>query len=93
MPPTQLANLSTRGFVDSDAKLLIAGLVIAGDSPPRILICAARPALAAFGVTDALTVPQLSLFAAGTEDPLATNNDWGTATGVALVEVYTLPSE
>jgi hypothetical protein len=41
--------------------------------------------LAAFGVPDALTDPQLSLFAAGTEDSLASNNDWGNATGAAEI--------
>lgn len=34
LPSTKLANLSTRGLIDSDAKLLITGLVIAGDRPP-----------------------------------------------------------
>ena len=55
---------------------LIAGLTIDGNTTLRLLARAVGPGLAPFGVTDALADPTLTLYAAGSSTPMATNDDW-----------------
>ncbi|MEY2879557.1 MAG: hypothetical protein RLZZ15_1937 [Verrucomicrobiota bacterium] len=84
----KLANISTRANVGTGANIIIAGLVITGDVPKRVLIRAAGPALTGFGVAGALARPQLTLFAGNTT--LATNSGWSTVSDVAAVtEAFT----
>ena len=71
---SRLLNLSTRGTA-SAADPLITGFVIAGSSSRDLLLRAAGPALAAFGVPGALARPQLALTTpAGTI--LSANSAW-----------------
>jgi hypothetical protein len=70
-----LRNLSTRGQVGTGANVLIAGFVVAGDTPKRVLVRAAGPSLSAFGVTGVLTDPQLQIFGGGSL--VAENDNWG----------------
>ncbi|HUR56998.1 MAG TPA: hypothetical protein VM029_04780 [Opitutaceae bacterium] len=72
----QIVNISTRGFVDTGEGQLVAGFVVAGDTPKRVLIRGIGPALAAFGVTGTVADPQLKLFASGQAAALAQNDDW-----------------
>ena len=67
-------NISTRGFAGSDANTLIPAFVIAGANPKRLLIRAAGPALAAFGVAGTLADPQLAVFSNNTQ--ILTNDNW-----------------
>lgn len=71
-----LSNLSTRGVVGAGEAQLAAGFVISGPSPMRILVRGVGPALASFGVTDALSDPELTLFRSDSSTPLARNFDW-----------------
>lgn len=59
--PGALANLSARSRVANATGDLIAGFVIRGESAVTVLIRAIGPSLAAFGVTDALRTPRLTL--------------------------------
>ncbi len=72
----QLVNISTRGFVDSGDGNLIAGFVVTGNAPKRVLIRGVGPSLALFGVTDAVSNPTLKLYAAGSITAMAQNDDW-----------------
>ena len=81
--PPRLANLSTRASVGGAAGTPIAGFVIEGAAPKLILIRAAGPALAAFGLPTALTRPVLTLFRG--EQILATNTGWSTAANSAEI--------
>ncbi len=83
----QLVNVSARTQVGTGADILIAGFTLAGNNPRRLLIRAVGPTLAAFGVTGALTDPQLALFS-GT-NRLQENNDWGAAANAADVTAAT----
>lgn len=75
----QIVNISTRGFVDTGDGQLIAGFVVTGDAPKRVLIRGIGPGLAAFGVTGALADPQLKLFSSpNSANPIAQNDNWGT---------------
>jgi glucose/arabinose dehydrogenase len=70
----QLANLSTRGFVETGDNVMIGGFVIGGNGA-EVVVRALGPSLTQFGISGALSDPVLSLRnAQGTE--LAANDDW-----------------
>ena len=73
----RLANVSTRASVGTGEATLISGVVVTGSAPRRVLVRAAGPALAAFGVTDALARPQLSLLSGSIT--IATNAGWAAS--------------
>ncbi|MBS0657692.1 MAG: hypothetical protein JSR82_05510 [Verrucomicrobia bacterium] len=75
--PARLINLSTRGPVGAGDNVMIAGFVIDGTQPKRVLVRALGPSLTAFGVPSALADPTLELVATG-GGTLATNDDWRT---------------
>ena len=80
-PATQLINLSTRGFVDTGEGVLVAGFVVTGDTPKRVLVRGIGPALAGFGVTGVLSDSVLKLYSGS--NVIAQNDDWGTPQTVA----------
>ncbi len=74
LPGTRrLANLSARGPV-SPGVPLIAGFVINGTAPQRVLVRGIGPALGNFGVSGTLANPTLTLFRGSTA--MKTNDDW-----------------
>jgi alpha-tubulin suppressor-like RCC1 family protein len=80
----RLGSLATRGQTGAGGNVLIAGVGITGTAPKQMLIRAAGPALANFGVSGALTRPVLTLFdSAGT--PIASNTGWNQAPNEADV--------
>jgi hypothetical protein len=83
-----LANISTRGFVDTGDNVMIGGVIIGGDTG-QVLVRAIGPELSAFGVNGALEDTTLELHSAN-GDLITSNDDWkGTqqsdieATGLA----------
>ena len=70
-----LANISTRGFVQSGDNVMIGGFIVVTE-PTRVIIRAIGPSLTQFGVPDALANPQLELHDA--TSLIAQNNDWQT---------------
>lgn len=82
-----LVNLSTRGFVGTGAAQLTTGFVITGDAPKRILVRAAGPTLARFGVEGSLNDSVLIVQQGTTV--IAQNDDWeasqaGTISAAAI---------
>jgi hypothetical protein len=76
--PSLLANISTRAEVGTAGNILIAGFVVNGTQPARVLVRGVGPGLAAFGVTGALAQPVLTVYdSAG--NAVATNTGWQTA--------------
>jgi len=73
----RLVNLSSRVRTAAGDQVAIAGFVIGGDQPKRVLIRAVGPALTQFGVAGALAAPKLDLYRGSTV--IATNAAWGTA--------------
>src|SRR5205814_7347404 len=57
-------------------RVMIAGFIVQGSSPKRLLIQAAGPSLANFGVVDPLANPRLELH--DTTNTIGMNNDWQT---------------
>jgi hypothetical protein len=70
-----LANISTRGFVETADNAMIGGFIVV-TQPTRVIIRAIGPSLAPLGIPNALANPQLELHDASST--LAQNNDWQT---------------
>ncbi len=76
-PRSRIVNLSSRAIVGTGEDALIAGIVVADTSSKRYLARAVGPGLAAFGASDVLPDPQLSLFS-GNGVELLRNVGWET---------------
>jgi len=77
--PARLVNLSARNFAGTGEQTLIAGFVISGNVPKRLLIRGVGPRLASgFGVTSALADPKVELFLSegGRSTLFAANDNW-----------------
>ena len=77
----RLLNVSVRGQAGGANGALIAGIVIGGTQPKTVLVRAVGPTLAGFGVSGALTNPQLGVFSGSLS--IASNDDWGNNVEVA----------
>lgn len=75
---SRLTNLSARNFVGTGDAALIAGFVVSGNVPKRLLIRGVGPRLAAFGVAGVLADPKLELFLSegGRSTLFAVNDNW-----------------
>ena len=70
---SELANISTRGFVQTQSNVMIGGFILGSEA--NVLIRAIGPTLSGFGVADALADPTLELHdAQGTL--LSSNDNW-----------------
>ena len=72
----KLINLSARTQVGIGADALIVGFVVSGNVPKKFLIRAVGPTLGAFGVGGTLADPLLDVRPLGSENIVATNDDW-----------------
>jgi hypothetical protein len=75
----ELANISTRGFVGTEANVMIGGVIIGpgGGVDAAVVVRAIGPSLADFGVADPLLDPVLELRDAN-GDLIAMNDNWET---------------
>ncbi len=80
-----LINLSARTRAGTGAEVLIAGFVISGSEPKRLLIRGVGPGLSSLGVTGVLADPQLAVYRQGASVPLLQNDDWNAAGGGAAI--------
>jgi pectate lyase len=78
-----LTNLSARGFTGAGGETLTAGFVVAGESPKRLLVRGAGPALTGLGVPAAVGQLRLDLFRNNTL--IATNDRWDGGADAAAV--------
>ena len=78
-------NLSARTQVGTGGAVLIAGFVVQGTAPKQLLIRGVGPALAQFGVTGALSDPQLALFQQGVAGTLQQNDNWSSAANATQI--------
>jgi hypothetical protein len=84
----RLVNLSARARVGSGENVLIAGFVITGDKPLKLLIRGVGPTLAGQGITSPLSNPKITLFdSAGRE--IHNNDQWNAAANVADLRAAT----
>jgi hypothetical protein len=92
----QLVNVSARmrlsGNEDDARRSLIAGFVVGGSQPKRVLLRAIGPALSGFGVQGALADPRLRLYS-GAGALVTENDNWAgaeTSAGAASVGAFAL---
>ena len=83
-----LINLSARANVGTGANVVIPGITVRGTQPKTLLIRAAGPALAGFGVGGALANPVVSIFTANGEKILV-NDNWGEVPDVGALRAST----
>src|SRR5205814_9658251 len=72
---SKLANISTRGFLQTGDNAMIGGFIVV-TQPTKVIIRAIGPSLPQFGVPDALAKPQPELHDA--TSTIARNGDWQT---------------
>jgi hypothetical protein len=70
----QLANISTRGKVETGDNVMIGGFIVGGIEPTTVLVRALGPSLTAAGVTGALANPVLELH--DSNGNITLNDDW-----------------
>ena len=80
----RIVNLSTRAVAGNTSDtILIAGFVVTGSVPKRVLIRGVGPALTQFGVAGALARPSLAVFSGNTV--LAQNAGWTTTADTSAI--------
>jgi hypothetical protein len=86
---SNLANISTRGFVDTGDNVMIGGTIVTGTSSTNVLIRAIGPSLTNFGVPNALQDPTLELH--NTQgNIIASNDNWMDSPDAAAISATTL---
>lgn len=83
---SRLANIATRGFVQTDPNVLIGGLIVDGQIPRETIVRAIGPSLAR---QDALADPFLELHNANGV-VLSSNDNWGTSPDVSEITAANL---
>jgi hypothetical protein len=71
-----LINISSRAYVDSGEGVLVAGFVVTGDSPKRLLVRGVGPGLTGFGVGGVVADPVVKVYQNGVV--VAQNDNWET---------------
>jgi hypothetical protein len=74
-PPVVPQNIATRAQVGTSQGVLIAGFIVSGAGPKKVIVRGIGPSLSRFGIADALVDPMLELHdSAG--HIVATNDNW-----------------
>jgi hypothetical protein len=92
---SQLANISTRGFVDIGDNVMIGGVIIGGGSAgttAKVLVRAIGPSLSGQGVNGALQDPTLELRDANAQ-LVAQNDNWRESQEQAIKDTTVPPSD
>ena len=81
----RLANISTRGRVETGDNIMIGGFIVGGSAPKKVVITGRGPFMAdpPFNVPGTLADPFIRLFAGATE--IASNDNWQSAANAAEV--------
>jgi hypothetical protein len=86
-PHSELKNISTRGRVQTDDNVMVAGFIVTGSEPKTVLVRAIGPSLTGAGVPGALQDPTLELHKP--DGSVVFNDDW-RQTQEAEIEASTL---
>ncbi len=81
-PEVELANISTRGKVETGDNVMIGGFIVGGTEPTTVLIRALGPSLAASGVTGVLENPILELH--DSNGNTTVNDDWRSSQALEI---------
>lgn len=91
-PATQLGNVSTRGLVGSGDEVMIAGVILGGAGPAKVLLRGIGPSLAQAGVARPLDDPTLALRNAD-GSLVAYDNDWSDSQPSEITPTGLAPSD
>lgn len=83
---SRLANISTRGLVESGDNVLIGG-IITNTGLTKVVVRAIGPSLGAFGINQPLMDPTLELYD-GSGTVIATNDDWESSQKSDIEEAH-----
>jgi pimeloyl-ACP methyl ester carboxylesterase len=89
---SRLANISTRGFVNTGDNVMIGGTIVVGSATTNVLVRAIGPSLANGGVSNALEDPILELFD-GNGVLMAVNDNWIDTQEAQIVATAIPPSD
>lgn len=87
--PSRLLNISTRARILTGDNVLIAGFIVTGTDPKKVIVRAIGPSLAQAGIQDALGDPTIELYDA-TGRLMAQNDNW-EETQKTEIEATTIP--
>ena len=82
--PSKALNISSRMFVDTGERVAIAGFIVTGDFPKKVLIRGLGPSLTSSGVPSVLADPTLTLFDVSGNSQTS-NDDWKQAPNSAEI--------
>jgi hypothetical protein len=85
---SKLANISTRGFVETDDNVMIGGVILMGTAPSKVLLRAIGPSLP---VSGAMTDPTLELHD-GDGTLIASNDNWKETQEAAIKATNVAPT-
>ena len=88
---SKLANLSTRGLVGGNQNVMIGGTIVTGPDIARVGFRALGSSLAAAGIANPLSDPQLDLFDADGAR-IASNNNWKDSQQAAIASAGLAPA-
>jgi len=89
---SRLANISTRGKVETLDNVMIGGFIIGGDQPTKVIVRAIGPSLATRGVAGALLNPTLDLHD-GNGTRFASNDDWRSDQAAEIIASTVPPTD
>jgi Matrixin/Putative Ig domain len=89
---SRLANVSTRGRVQSGDNVMIGGFIVGGDQPTNLVLRGMGPSLANLGVPDALLDPVLEVYDSNGA-LLAQDDDWRQYQEQLLIQSGLAPTD
>ena len=85
-PDVPLINISTRGSVQTGNNVMIGGFIVQGSGPQKVAITATGPSLVAFGISNPLANPTLTIVRSSDQSVIATNDDWQADANAAQLQ-------
>ena len=89
---SQLVNLSTRGRVETQDRVMIGGFIIGGDQPTQVILRVIGPSLIPLGISDALVDPTLELHN-GDGSLILQNDNWRSDQEQQILNSALAPSD
>ncbi len=87
-----LANISTRGRVETGNNVMIGGFIIGGSAPTRVVVRAIGPSLSSQGVPNPLSDPVLELHD-GKGNLVSSNDNWRSTQEAEIAATGLAPSK
>jgi hypothetical protein len=88
---SKLGNISTRALVGSAQNVMICGTIVTGSDSAQVMFRAIGPSLAAAGIPNSISDPQLELFDAN-GSRISSNNNWKDSQQAAIAGAGLAPS-